>query len=701
MSKAANNASQFIWRWRFQLAALCLLCSVLAASQLSSLAVSNSLEIWYPEDDPELLNYRQFQQTYGNDEIVVAAVSLEDGFATDAGTDLIGELTDLLLDVDGVATVTSLVTVPQSLAEARGRLLSDDGKTTAIVLQMMSGEEFELRRHRILGDIEDTIDSYGMESRLAGYGVVFDALNEESTTGTTTLLLYAHGLMIVLLAIFFRRPWPVVLTLLAVANATLWTMGLYVVFGQKLSMITMVLPTLVLVIGIADCVHLLRSVAKQDQSLVQEERVIKGLAAVIGPCLLTSVTTAAGFMALTTSGLPVVQALGWFGGVGMMAAYFASMIICTAGLSWRGAEPKTAISRLDGIATNLFDTATRSPRAIIALFALASLVAIVGLNQLETDTNSIGYLKKSHSVRQDSDFIEANLGPYVPVEFTVTAREDILLGNKLDAIQQWQLEVTQMESVGWSWSLIDALGVRRNERPSSLTTDTLRRRLERIRQFSPVTTGAMLAADNQLRVSFGAPIMSAGSVRILIDDIVDTANLPPDLELKAAGYSPLYTRIVDELVWSQVRGFSAAIALIVLLLGAAMRSWRRILLALPANAVPVGLTLGVMGLTGIPLDVASATIATVILGLVVDDTVHMLKPTPGSGINESMRIAADRAGGTLLMTSIVLALGFLVLGLAEIRSVSWFGVLTSFAMIGAILTDLLLLPALSRLIIRH
>jgi predicted RND superfamily exporter protein len=304
-------------------------------------------------------------------------------------------------------------------------------------------------------------------------------------------------------------------------------------------------------------------------------------------------------------------------------------------------------------------------------------------------------------LRQDSDFIEANLGPYVPVEFTVTAREDILLGNKLDAIQRWQVEVTQMDSVGWSWSLIDALGIKRDERPSSLTTDTLRRRLERIRQFSPVTTAAMLAADNELRVSFGAPIMSAGSVRNLIDDIVDKANLPPELELKAVGYSPLYTRIVDELVWSQVRGFSAAIAIIVLLLGIAMRSWRRILLALPANVVPVGLTLGVMGLTGIPLDVASATIATVILGLVVDDTVHMLKPSAGSGINESMRIAADRAGGTLLMTSIVLALGFLVLGLAEIRSVIWFGVLTSFAMVAAILTDLLLLPALSRLIIRH
>ena len=108
-----------------------------------------------------------------------------------------------------------------------------------------------------------------------------------------------------------------------------------------------------------------------------------------------------------------------------------------------------------------------------------------------------------------------------------------------------------------------------------------------------------------------------------------------------------------------------------------------------------------MGLTGIPLDVASATIATVILGLVVDDTVHILQQSGSGGINDSLKIAADRSGGTLLMTTIVLALGFLVLGLAEIRSVVWFGTLTSFAMITAILADLLLLPALASIRIRH
>ena len=692
------RAAKFIWRWRFALSALCLGLSLLAASQLTSLAVSNSLEIWYPADDPELLNYRQFQQTYGNDELVVAAVSNIDGFASEVGIELLGSLTDDLLDIDGVATVTSLVTVPQSLGEARGRLLSDDGKTTALVLQMMVGEEFELRRHQILKDIAQAIEAHEMEARLAGYGIVFDALNEESTTGTTSLLLYAHGLMILLLAFLFRKWGAVAITLLAVGNATLWTMGLYVVLGQKLNMITMVLPTLVLVIGIADCVHLIRSVAKQDRKLPQPERVVQGLATVIGPCLLTSVTTAAGFMALTTSGLPVVQSLGWFGGVGMMAAYITSMIICTAGLSWRGAEPKTAASKLDAIAAGLFGVATRFPRSIIATFIVVLIVAGYGLSQLETDTNSIGYLKKSHKVRKDSDFIEATIGPYVPLEFTVRARGDIVQGDNLDVIQQWQLDVVQMNDVGWSWSLVDALGIKRDEHPSSLAADTLRQRLARIRQFSPVTTAAMLAGQSELRISFGIPIMSAGSIRSLIAGIVAKADFPPHLELKPAGYSPLYTRIVDELVWSQVRGFSAAIVLIVLLLGMAMRSWRRILLALPANAIPVALTLGVMGLTGIPLDVASATIATVILGLVVDDTVHILKPSGSSGINDSLKIAANTAGGTLLMTTIVLALGFLVLGLAEIRSVAWFGTLTSFAMIAAILTDLLFLPALASII---
>ena len=103
MSEAAQKVSRFIWHFRFPLAGLCVLLSLVSATQLTSLAVSNSLEIWYPEDDPELLNYRHFQETYGNDEIVVAAIQSEDTFESDAGLELLATLTDEMLDVEGVA----------------------------------------------------------------------------------------------------------------------------------------------------------------------------------------------------------------------------------------------------------------------------------------------------------------------------------------------------------------------------------------------------------------------------------------------------------------------------------------------------------------------------------------------------------------------------------------------------------------------
>ncbi|MGI9262092.1 MAG: efflux RND transporter permease subunit [Woeseiaceae bacterium] len=699
MNSRSTFAARFLWDYRYLLGALVLLVTLVAGLKLAALSVSNSLEIWYPESDPELINYRQFLETYGSDEIIVVAVysDVEDRFVGDEGNYLIGDLTDRLLDIDGVANVTSLVTVPESLAEARGRLLSADGKTTALIVQTMVGEGVEERRHQLLLDIRNAIDEFDLEGHLGGYGVVFDGLNEASTTGAAALIVYAHVLMVMLLFVFLRHWVPVIITLFAVGIAAAWTMALYTAAGHQLNMITMVLPTLVLVIGIADCIHILRSVAQQDSELVQSERVIAGVAEIIGPCFLTTITTAAGFLGLTASGMPVVQQLGWFGAAGMLAAFIVSMIVLTMALAWRRAEPAAKRSALDTVAIRLFAFATSRAKSVALAYGVLAVIAGYGITRLNSDTDSIGYLQKTHEVRRDSDFIEREIGAYVPIEFTVSTAGNILIADNLDAIWSWQEAVGEMPEIHWSWSLISAFGLSPGEQPSSVGIDPLLQQYERMQAFSPVVLKSMIAGNNELRISFGAPIMSAAEVRRLIDTITAAANLPDNLHLRPAGYSPLYTRIVDEIVGSQVRGFGAAIILIAVFLSVAMRSWRRVFLALPANALPVAMTLGIMGLTGIPLDVASATIASVILGLVVDDSVHMLRPARNAGIEGSLKIAAGNAGGTLLMTSLVLAAGFLVLGLAEIRSIAWFGVLTSFAVIVAILTDLLLLPALVRL----
>nr|CAM58110.1 putative exporter protein [uncultured marine microorganism] len=692
--------AEFIWQWRFLLAAICFVITALAALQLGALTVSNSLEIWYPEDDPELIQYRGFQKQYGNDEVVIAAVTSEEGFDHEDGDGLLEELTDRLFDIDGVASVSSRITVPLSLRDARDRLLSEDGRTTVLIVQMMAGTEIEAQRHRILEDIKSTFEAFDLPYYLAGYGVIYDALNEESTVGAATLIISAHALMILLLLLFFRRPVPVIVTLLAVGFAITWTMGLYVALGRQLNMVTMALPTLVLVIGIADGVHLLRAVAAEPRDLPHAERIIRALAAMLPPCFVTSVTTAAGFLALTTSSLPIVRDLGLFGAIGMLCAFVASFVMLTAALSWRATEPKPDDGGVDRLAARLTAVGLKYPARTIGAFAVAGSVFLFGLTGLVVDTDSYGYFEQDHVVLRDSDFIQNTMGPYAPMDFVVEAPANVLSADILDAVQAWQVDVVAEEGIGWSWSLLDALAIEQSIPPSSLPADEIRSRLERIRRFSPVTIASMIAGDTQLRISFGTEVMSARTVQDLMDRIQDYAEFPDGVELRPAGYTPLYTRIVDEIVSSQLKGFATALILIAVLLGLGMRSLWRVALAIPANLFPVLLTLGLMGLIGIPLDVATATIATVILGLVVDDTVHMLRPPDDSAnasLSDSLLNSSRKSGGTLLITSFILALGFLVLGLAEIRSIAWFGFLTSFAMAVAIIADLMLLPALARL----
>jgi len=687
----------WLWRFRYYVLFLCVGLTIIALMQLHQLSTSNSLAMWYPENDPALLRYEQFQKRFGSDEIVVIAITSKSDFNTNTGFAQVTDLTEQLLYVDGVANVSSIATVPLPLLQARERLLSDDGKTTVLLVQMSGGDALETRRHDILADLADVLKKSQIPAHFGGYGVIYDSLNQASTNGSVLILAAAHLTIFVLLSLFFRRVGPVVVTLVVVSVATIWTMGLYAALGHQINMVTMIVPTLVLVIGMADCVHMLRSVARQPRYADRKTRIITGIAAVFGPCLLASLTTAIGFLALTLSDLPVVQNLGLFGAVGMLAAFLAATSLVVVSLSFSWAEPVVAHSFLDSAAVRLATTGERNPRKVIAVFVLLIGIAFVGAARIRTDTFSIAYLTEEHPARVDSDFIESEVGPYAPIDYVIHA-DDVLADNVLDSLQSWQQAVRDIETIGWSWSLLDALGVAGDTPPSSLPDGAIRADLVRMQFLSPAIARSMIAGQEELRVTFAAPMMSARSVQSLLRKIESRLQFPPGTSVQATGYANLYTRIVTRIVKSQITGFAIALGLIMMVIAVATRSKKRTLLALPANLIPVVATLGLMGWFDIPLDVATATIATVILGLIVDDTMHILHPSgnPGDDLSQTIARSVRQSGSAILMTSLILCGGFLVMGLAEIRSVVWFGLLSSFAMATAVLADLLLLPALAR-----
>ena len=170
------------------------------------------------------------------------------------------------------------------------------------------------------------------------------------------------------------------------------------------------------------------------------------------------------------------------------------------------------------------------------------------------------------------------------------------------------------------------------------------------------------------------------------------------MTVTASGYLPLYVRMMDYIVRSQLTSFGLAFLIIFTLVGLLFGSLRMAVLSIPANLLPVLMTLGLMGLLGIRLDVATVTIAAIVLGLVVDDTVQFLyryrherqrRDSEVEAVSQAVRIV----GRPMAITTIVLGLGFCVLGLASVKSVAWFGLLLAFALVSALLSDLLVIPA--------
>jgi predicted RND superfamily exporter protein len=494
-----------------------------------------------------------------------------------------------------------------------------------------------------------------------------------------------------------------------VGLAALWLMGLYGALGHDINMVTMVLPTLMLIIGVSDCIHFLNRAVEQPPGGTRWERARAAVAFMFWPCFMNSLTTAAGFAALSTASMPVVRDLGLFAAIGVMGAFVAALIGCSVGLLWPRLEPAPEPPALMTRAVAAVAVvATRRPGAVLIGALLLILTGALGITRLEVDTYSIDYLKAHHPVRQDSEAIEATFGNYTPLEIVVESpgalRDPAIMG----AVARWQDAMEAHPSVDWTRSPADTVRklnqVLSDGKPESFVVPSDPSALEQallLYESDPDSDlSSMVSSDeSKLRITAGIPMVSAKAFGEILDDLLDLAELPPGATITPGGYLPLYVRIMEEVVASQVSSFALAFLVIFVMLALLFRSIKLSALAIPANLVPVVIILGVMGLVGIRLDVATVTVSAIMLGLIVDDTTQFLyrfRYELGrlGDHRQAVEAAIHGVGRALLSTTVVLSLGFLVLGLAQIRSVSWFGMLMSLAMVCALLGDMLMLPAM-------
>lgn len=714
----------WIWDRRWLCAIACVLVTLVAGWHAARIGVDNSLEIWFLDDDPQLVSYRAFQRTFGNDEVVVIAFHDQGGLADEKGLALLRRAASAIERVDGVAGVVSLASIVDANAlgpappqaphgesandalrerihsdpQLIGRFVSRDGTLAALVARMAALENMDARRDAIISDIDAALAELRTPYRKAGIGVLYAALNRLSVADTLALFGACVVVMFGVLWVLFRRLAAVLSTMGIATVATIWTMGLYGAAGRELNMVTTVMPAVILVVGIAEAVHVLLHAATVPLIAGRREKVIAAVGLMLQPCLLNIVTSAAGFAALAVSPLPAVRDLGIFTAAGLIGCLGLTIVGCTFALAWTASEPRPRRNGLlAAAAERLCDVGIRCPLVTLAFAAMIAVAAVAASTRLVVDTFTLDFLLADHPVRRDSEFIETRLGPYVPLDFVVRSPGGPVRPDLLEAIGRWQSAAERLDGVGWSRSLVDAL--RRDPRSMPDSVPALASRIAEYRIAPGAQLDPLVDNGGALRVTFSVRMQSANNVARTMRAIRDEARLPPDTTVSAAGYLPLYVRMVDHVVASQLNGFALAFAAVFAVIALAFRSLRLAALSIPSNVLPLLLILAAMGAAGIRLDGATVTIASIVLGLVVDDTVHFLhRLREELGRNPdreaALRETARSCGHAILITCLVMTLGFSLFALAEIKSVISFGLLIALAMGTSVVTDLLVLPAL-------
>ncbi len=699
--------------------------------------VDNAVEIWFPQDDPGLGQYQAFLETFGNDEVVVIGVHAEDGILTDSGLARVRSVGEAALAVEGIARVRSIVTEPvvrggqgvlevaplSDAAQARdilqqdalaSSLVSADHETALVLAEMDALGDIDVRRDRILRDLRATVAAVDDTTSFAGIGVIYAALNQASTVDAAAVIGASYLLILLLSRVLLGRWRPVVVTLTVVALGAVWLLGIYGAAGRDINMVTMVMPTLVLVIGVSDCVHMLVHVASTPKEWPPLQRVKVGVGEVFWPCLFNTLTTSMGFLALASASMPVVRDLGIFCALGLLASFVVSVIICASMALTSANLPLMAEQRhtqriVDGIAK----LAVRRPVEVLVGCGLITLLATLGMTRIEVDTYSIDFLYSDHTARVDSDRLEATFGPYTPLEFVVHSDDGVRTPEVLQAVSGWQARMEEEPGVGWTRSLADVVEnldrVMSGRSAGRIPDDPAS--VDQLLFLFEADSDANMARfvgplETQLRVTVGIPMTSARQFGQTIQDLKGMADLPDGVHVEASGYIPLYVRIMEHIVSSQLSSFAIAFVVIFSLIALLFGSLRMAILAVPANLIPVLITLGVMGGAGIRLDVATVTIAAIVLGLVVDDTTQFLyryraMAAAHEGVEAVVEATVKSVGRPMFITTAILAGGFSVLGLAAIKSVAFFGLLLSVALISALLADLLVVPALLVLIARR
>jgi predicted RND superfamily exporter protein len=764
-----ESTGRFVLRYRVILLILLAVSTAFMAWRASKVELSNEFARAIPVDNPKYVEYQEFKKKFGEDgNLLVIGIQTDQLFKEGVFNDYqtLNETLKKINSVEDVLSVTSAVNLVKNDSTeklvptrifATGRLGQSDIDSSATIFRSLpfyqgllynpatgtylSGVRINrevlnsVRRNAVVKDIVNAGEAFSKKHNIkmhySGLPLIRTNIAIKIANEMKWFLLGSLILSAVILLIFFRSLSTMMLSLAVVIFGVIWSFGTLDLFGYKITLLTALIPPLIVVIGIPNCIYFLNKYHLSYNETGEKERALVNMVGKMGiVTLFCNIAAAIGFGVFALTKSAVLQEFGRVAGINIMVIFFISFILIPCVLSYLP-PPKTRHTKylnnpwLLSILDKL-ELWSLSHRNLIYAITLGAVVfAIGGIMRLRSEGFIVDDLPKTDQIYTDMKFFEQHFKGVMPLEILVdTKRKNGLRINPLqtfehiDSLSQY---IAAQPEMARPLSVVEGLKFARqayydgdssnyglpnsfdisflagylNAKPDSGATENS--------SFNKLITSFMDTGRQYARISVNMADVGSKRLPMILDTLQQKANQYFDsskYSLQFTGTSVTFLEGSAFIINGLKESILWAFLLIALCMLYLFKSFKILICSLIPNVIPLVFTAGVMGWAGVRLKPSTVLVFSVALGIAIDITIRFLvnyKQVQKSNHNDVKQLVIDTihtTGISIIYTSLVLIAGFIIFvfsGFGGTQSLGW---LTSLTLVVATLTNLTLLPAL-------
>lgn len=722
--------------------------------------MSYNSERMLPLNDPDYKQYETFKKTFGEDgNVLVIGVTNPNMFRLDefnAWFDLCSELKNIE-GVQGVASITKAIDLvkddslhkfkalplvpkkPANQAELdslkqkvlnmkfyQGFLYNPETNAYVIALTLDKNKMNDERRLVIVDKIKSTADAYaaatGNQLHYSGMPYIRSVMMNKIKHELYLFIILSIAIAAIILYLFFRSVKVVLSSLVVVSVSIIWTVGLISLMGFKLTVLTALIPSLIVIIAIENCIYILN---KYHWEYRAHGNKIKSLTRVVHrigfASLMVNTATAAGFAAFILVSNQMLRQFGIITSISILLEYALSLVLLTIIFSYQKPPEKKHLKHLDskifvGVLSRIINVIQYKRKLVYIVAGIALVFGVIGVLKIKTSGRVVDDLRKNDRLYVDLKYFEKNLGGVMPFEIMLdTKKKNGVL--KLSTIEKIDELQTLISSYGHFTRPLSIAELVKFAKQSYFNGDPDYYELPNSQEKNFILSylpGGSNNKDNllhsfidstrqQTRISFQMEDLGTAKLNALLDSIrprIDSIFSPEDFSVKITGNVMTQTKGTTFLISHLIQSVIIAIIFISLLLALMFSSFRMIVVSMLPNIAPLLLTAAIMGYTGIPIKPSTIIVFSIALGISVDNAIqylsryrHELKAT-GHNIKQSAINALREAGFSMIYTSIVLVFGFSIFIASGFGGTQALGILVSTTLFIAMFFNMLVLPSL-------